>query len=152
MNRDFANVELIELDVDGWDTETVTAELPDAYAVRKDRPCRWLQRLCVWILRKLGAKAIRKRAETRWITVPIRPLLDAVDRQLRDLFLLNKRPDRIIMGRDAFQELTGDMLRAPHPFLFDAPCQATGGRARIAGVRVQVVPWLRGCVVLPEED
>jgi hypothetical protein len=135
------------------DVDFVTLDLheglkpvPDAYMFRADRPARWLQRTCLWILSKLGATAHIATAEVRRVRLDGEGFMARLYAQKRELFdQFGYDASTLLIGSEDYEEL----MESPevHQLLrFTAPY---GSRDRVFNLDVRVVPWMRGMVVLP---
>ena len=67
-------------------------------------------------------------------------------KQQEELFNQNRRPVRLLIGADDFQELMGSP-RIQEIMRFTAPI---GFGREILGLKVEVIPWMRGMVTLSE--
>lgn len=128
---------------------TTWAALQNAYSIRKDRPLVWLQRACCWVLRKLKA----------WHVAPIettveRHLIDAntfmeriwkSSRALADGF--DMKPGRLLIGAEDYCHLMKEVEPSTQPFSFDA---RYGYADRYMDLKVEVIPWMRGILLLPD--
>lgn len=138
---------------------TVTTGYFDAFEYRKDRPLRWLQRLCLWTLRKIGCWRLMPEKFTKVAYREFdegdvaKDLLRMID-GLRDL--LGDGSDYVIFaGRDDLyrvlqQHGVRDDCEEHFPWSFTMNLQQDlHGRRSAFGVPVVSVPWMQGWVVLP---
>ncbi len=96
-------------------------EMKDAFEFREDRPAHWLQRLCLWTLRKLGAFSHREvlTIERHLIGKNGKRFMDRLFEQMRNLQDgFNREPDRLLIGADDYAELMQEATR--EHFHFDA--------------------------------
>lgn len=118
------------------------------FQVREDRPAVWLQRVCAWVLGRLGAVYMEERCRvTTHLVQPMR-LLEAISRQRAEVFEhLGREGSSIAIGGEDYAELMRDPeLRSLHFFEFTTECRSAG---RVFGLRIQIIPWMKGIVVLP---
>lgn len=126
-----------------------------AYQFRDDRPCRWLQKACLWVLKKLGAHYIHKQAvvtETKHV-LDIDSAFKAIRIQKEKLFRdYHLYGTRVLIGSDDFAELmASDEINAYA--IFTKKMELWGGNlCTIFGMTVEVVPWMKGVIVMPDND
>lgn len=121
-------------------------DLTDTYAVRLDKPYAWLQRICCWVLGKLGAHAQHKQETIKTSTFDPNAVMDRVIQQYGDVFeVYDIRPTKLFIGADDFRSLMHE-VHVGYPFTFAAEytCSKT-----IFNMEVHVIPWMSGVVVLP---
>lgn len=114
------------------------------YQVRKDKPLVWLQEVCCWVLRKLGAYSEDHTTAYTHHTVDISDLVEGIYTQVGMLGSNhNLSAHRILMGSEDFAEL----CHAPQ-----ASYQLTvyASSPKFGGLTVTVIPWMKGVLVLPE--
>lgn len=121
----------------------------EQFEFRKDRPARWLQRLLLWGLAKLGC-----HVESNSVTyVEFRPndVVEALSKQRNIAYELGRGdPMDVIMGcEDLFEILR--VMPPMQAFHFDATRKVRDhhGGTYVMGMRVTVVPYMRGVVVYP---
>jgi hypothetical protein len=135
------------------DVDFVTLDLheglkpvPDAYMFRADRPARWLQRTCLWILSKLGATAQISTTEVRRVRLDGEGFMARLYAQKRELFdQFGYDASTLLIGSEEYEQLMG----SPEVYQlmrFTAPYELRG---QVFGLNVRVVPWMSGMVVLP---
>jgi hypothetical protein len=133
---------------------TTVVEIKEAFEFRKDRPAHWLQKLCIWTLRKLGAFHHSEVVtfERHVIGKKGRRFMERLFEQrcnLRDAF--NREPTRLLIGADDYAELMQEATR--EYFHFDAEYMRGGERyPKVCGLRVEVIPWMRGVLVMPNNS
>lgn len=118
------------------------------FEFRKDRPAHWLQKLCFFVLRKLGAFRIDDVISVE------RHIIDS-DEFMGRLFeqnvniqkFFNMRPERVLIGSEDYSKLMEQEI-ARHQFGFSARYAISHN---IFGLKVEVIPWMRGILVMPEE-
>lgn len=125
----------------------------NAFAVREDRPYLWLQKACCWVLGKLGAHRRDTQTKIEYRTIDADSFMVRIAEQHASVFeLLNRRPKKILIGAQDYAELMHE-TSAHYPFNFNAS-YAIGERGvtRIMGLEVQVIPWMRGVLVVPPDE
>jgi hypothetical protein len=126
--------------------------IPDTYQFRRDRGWVWLQRLALWALRKIGAQAFRDDQTVVRHTIDTRKFLDALVRQRAEIMALyHRRGERLLVGYEEFREITGIAMENPLTFAVQYDWREPGGPTLVYGMRVTVIPWMRGILVLPKE-
>ena len=66
--------------------------------------------------------------------------------------LLNRRPKKILIGAQDYAELMRETA-VHYPFAFNASYEiGERGVARIMSLEVQVIPWMRGVLVVPPDE
>lgn len=131
-------------------TESITTMVPmfDAFKFKPKGRAQWLQRLA-W--RFLNWRRAMDQAYEPTVTVK-RHLIDAdkfMDRLLKQRRALfdgyRKEGQRLVIGSEDYFELMGEPA-IHHHFNFKAEVGMSG---RLMGLDVEVVPWMRGAVVMP---
>jgi hypothetical protein len=120
--------------------------VPDAYMFRADRPARWLQRACLWVLGKLDATAQISTTEVRRVRLDGKGFMAQLYAQKRELFdQFGYDASTLLIGSEEYEQLMG----SPEVYQlmrFTAPYERRG---KIVDLDVRVVPWMSGMVVLP---
>lgn len=140
---------------------------PDVFEFRKDQGWHWLQRLCFWVLRKIGAQQLATME-----TVTYGPF-ERNDKLSETIFQLVEQtigwPDfdesewQLVMGRDTYRTLISDKelahafgflypieVRSPSPPRFGAFEQYT--RGQVHGIDITVLPWVDGFALVPKKS
>lgn len=128
----------------------------NAFAVREDRPYLWLQKACCWVLGKLGAYRRDTQTKIEYRTIDADNFMVRITKQHESVFeLLNRRhlrPKKILIGAQDYAELMRETT-VHYPFAFNASYEiVVRGVARIMGLEVQVIPWMRGVLVVPPDE
>jgi len=134
-----------------WQRDTYEVEVKDAYEYRPNGRLPWLQRIIFWIACKLGAYHLSERVEVHAVEFSPETFMEALYFQRRSLFEhFNREPKYLLIGSEDFDELMHTAVK-DNLFSFDARyyCGTRSG-PEIMGLKVCVVPWMKGCVVLPE--
>ncbi len=124
----------------------VPYQMKDTYALRKDKPFFWLQRLCCWTMGKLGAYDVGEKITYTSHTIDTRSFVERLFRQTDHLTgHFNRRPTKILIGSEDFAEMMGsEEIRQ----LMNFRTEYNHGR-EIIGLQVEVIPWMRGILVMP---
>lgn len=119
----------------------------DAFVFRADRPCKWLQRLCCWIMGKLQAYDKGETITYVRNTIDTQTFMERLFKQQDHLMgYFNRRPTRLLIGAEDFAEMMGcEQMRQQLNFR----AEYNHGR-EIMGLQVEVIPWMRGILVMPE--
>lgn len=133
-------------------TEFKTVTDNNAFAVREDRPHLWLQKACCWVLEKLGAYRQDTQTKIKYRTIDADSFMVRIAKQRESVFaLLNRRPKELLIGAEEYAELMRE-TPAHYPFYFEAQyMRGERGVAQIMGLKVRVIPWMRGVLVVPNE-
>lgn len=130
-----------------------TATDSSAFTIRDDRPHLWLQKACCWVLGKLGAYRQDTQKKIEYRTIDAASFMVRIAKQRSAVFeLLNREPKELLIGAEDYAELMHEA--STHvPFSFRAS-YAVGERgvAQIMGLKVRVIPWMRGVLVVPNDD
>ena len=129
----------------------VTTMVPmlDAFKFKPKGRAKWLQNMAWRFLNWIGAM---DQAYEQTVTVT-RHLIDSdhfIDRllkQKRNLFDgYHKSGQRLLIGSEDYAELMNSPEITMHHFSFDAEI---GFDRKIIGLKVEVIPWMRGAIVMP---
>ena len=117
--------------------------LQDTYAFNKAKKYHWLQRLCLAVLKRLGCYAVTKTVTHDRVRVDKNVLVDHIFRQRTDMSEYMSKGGYVLIGAEDFAELMKTMC-------VDSPIQFDLHRPYIAGMRIIVLPWMRGTIVVPK--
>jgi hypothetical protein len=127
--------------------ELVATPVTDAYSYRADKPLRWLQRLCLRILDRLGCQYYHNMVTYKTARGEVDTLLDAIrDQVLAIDYTYARKCEYILIGRDKMRELWGEVV--DYPLAIDVP--ATSHAREVLGMKLITVPWFEGIVCLPD--
>lgn len=123
--------------------------LEDAWSLRTDFRWKWMARLAAWLIRKIGVNARDLRVEVQRILIDPPQIIQKLMQQRRAMFDMGHDPSRVLIGAEDFAELM-QLPEARHYFTIDTEYMK-GGRdgRRVMDLKVEVVPWMRGCLVMP---
>jgi hypothetical protein len=118
----------------------------EAFQYRKDSPAPWLQKACFFVLRKLGAFYYDEKVTIERHTLDGKTFIDRLFKQQEGVIrFFNMRPTTLLIGAEDYAELMHE-LASTQRFSFHAEY---GYGREILGLTVQVIPWMRGCLVMP---
>ena len=125
----------------------------NAFAIREDRPHLWLQKACCWVMGKLGAYRRDTQTKIEYRTIDADSLITRIAKQRESVFeLTNREPRELLIGAQDYAELMHETV-STHMFSFDAAYMQGDHRNRtVMGLRVRVIPWMRGVLVVPNDD
>lgn len=118
----------------------------DAFGLTPERGWVWLQKLCIWVLRKLGCFYNKPEVEIKRHIIAPDDFMERFFKQSNALEDLRMRPAAILVGAEDYRDLMQSSL-ANEAFSFPA---RYGHGGQICGLEVIVLPTIRGMVVLPE--
>lgn len=119
----------------------------NSFEFRKDLKYHWLQKACFWILRKIGC--FRQFTDESIVVSRFQPksFMDSIMKQrfsIEDIYDI--RPERLVIGAKDFEDLMG-LPEFRQYFSFSAG--ADFNNLQMFGMTIEVVPWMKGCVLLP---
>lgn len=123
-----------------------------AYEYRKDRPLRWLQKICIFILGKLKCHYWGETVTLQEIEVNPKKFIEIFFSEISNIqSVFHMKPTRIIMGAKNYAELMSDKEFLNYFHFRTEYKYCIGGirRTEIVGLKVEIVPWLDGIIVLP---
>jgi len=126
-------------------------EINDTFAFRADRPAPWLQRACLWILRKLGCWACVDTAsiERHYIGKNGRAFMERLwERRVAIQGSFDFDPTRLLIGAQEYAELMNEPV-SNTGFQFGAEWRRGSKHGPIVmGLEVEVIPWMSGMLLL----
>lgn len=141
------------IDVVRLDRVPEVRELKEAFEFREDRSFHWLQRLCIWTLRKIGAFACTEFVtyERHVIGKNGRRFMDRLFDQMHNLQdSFDREPKRLLIGAEDYAELMKEATT--EYFSFDAEHMRGIRYPKVCGLTVEVIPWMRGVLVMPNNS
>ncbi len=127
----------------------------DVFEYRHDRPLRWLQKICFYILRKIKAFYLRHHQETAYQIVNSNDLSEKIISHIISVRnFQGKVPALIVIGREEFEALADCCI----PRYLTLTLNNNYGRSmhsydlQIGSQKFEVVvmPWLSGTIVFAE--
>lgn len=129
---------------------------PVPAAIVGSRGPAWLRRALNAALRRLDAKVQPPPipVKARRFVAPDGDFLSRLVKQQRDLLrIYNQEANTLYVGPDAWGDAAGELRNAARVMSFDTDMQIGGPRGlRICGVRVVLVPWMEGVLLVPNEE
>jgi hypothetical protein len=124
--------------------------MPDAFEVRKDFRWNWQATLASWLIRKIGVNARDRKIEVKRALIEPAKIVDAIFKQKIAHIDEHREPKRLLIGSDDFSEL---MQTIHFSDAVTIGCEyyrgdGRGGR-QVLGLDVEVIPWMRGALVMP---
>ena len=118
----------------------------EAFQLRNDRPAQWLQKACIFVLRNLRAFYIGESVTIERHTIDARTFIERLFKQQESIDrFFNMRPTTLLIGAEDYAELMHEVAASR---MFHFPAEYGYGR-EIFGITVHVIPWMRGCLVMP---
>jgi len=143
--------------------ELFPTTVEDAFEFRKDRGWRWLQRLCFWVLKKIGAHrhiTVEKVSYGPFDNAQIGGRVFEIVESTIGWRNFDASEWMLVMGRDAYRELVNDR-ELFHAFGFIKTLEVRHGpsnpvgpyfdyvRGQVYGIDIMVVPWVNGMALVP---
>lgn len=130
-------------------TVTTMQPIPDGYKFNPSGRAKWLQRLAWRFLQWRGSliQAYEPKDEVIRHVIEADTFIERILKQRNELMRgFNRDGQTLLIGSEDYAQ----MMRAPemrdHMFSFGA---RVGMDRQIVGLNVQVIPWMRGMVVMP---
>jgi len=125
-----------------------------AYSFNPERRLRWLQRLCLWILKKLKCQHYDEYISMETFKVEFDSIVDLIISQSAAINrVYSHRCKYVILGRRAMMELQIELDRQLwFNFPSDFECPQYRNRMTFAGLTIIVVPWFEGVLCLERLD
>ncbi len=122
---------------------------PEAFAYRDDVRLRWLQRILLWGLRKIGAHRQSRTETVKRETFDAQDLFNAVFEAQKEVFEY-RTPTKIYIGRSNFEEILDlPPEQAMGIYSFDMAAKyGLSGRPMLCNLPVTVLPYMRGILVV----
>jgi len=136
--------------------------IPDRYQFREEKGWRWIQKLALWTLKKIGCHAfIMEETMVRSETINLHNLTKQIMEQQADTInWYHHHGDRLLVGPTEFAELSA--LPFTHPLSLDlqymwVETDDTKYGMNLPphtytrfGLKVTVIPHMKGVLVLPK--
>ena len=130
-----------------WDETRSLVLEPDAYRFDPKRPAKWLQRLCLWVLRKLHCHNYQETVAYTTHVITLDTVFDRVLQSQENLMKRNyQEPHLLFIGAEDFAELMGNKKMRQY-FRFDVPYMYN---RTFLNMEVHVVPWMKGVLGVPK--
>jgi hypothetical protein len=151
---DYLNDQREVIQVIAYERLKEVTEIKTAFEFSPHRPAKWLQRLCLWTLAKLGCYASLEtvKIERHHIGEKGERFMSAILRQRENLIgNFDREPKRLLIGNETYAQLMGEPV-FDTGFSFVAEYymgNGPGRRPTVCGLTVEVIPWMRGMLVMP---
>lgn len=130
-------------------TVTTMHPIPDGYKFKPAGRAQWLQRLAWRFLQWRGslAQAYEPKCEIVRHTIEADTFIERILTQQHELMRgFNRDGQTLLIGGEDYAQMMCATEMRDHFFRFDA---RLGMGRQILGLNVQVIPWMRGMVVMP---
>ncbi len=119
----------------------------DTFRYTPGRPARWLQRVCIWVLRRLHCHSYREEVAYSHHVISFDKVFDKVLKNKQELLKRNYRePYLLFIGAEDLAELMGGEEMRSY-FRFDVPYMR--GRTFL-NMEIHVIPWMKGVLGVPK--
>jgi hypothetical protein len=130
-------------------TKTVQFYHSDKFEFRKDRPHHWLQKSCLFILKKLSCFYLDEKETVTRIDIDQEQVIKCVHEQVISLNRDNRTPKKVYMGRDDFERCTRQVMQSRDRYRFQADfVYAIDRERKILGLDVETIPYMNGVLVI----
>lgn len=142
-----------EIQFIGQDVVTRHVPIPDAFIFEPTGRIAWVQKLAYKFLKKTGAlhQAYKPEATITRHVIDSDKFVEKILRQKYELFNgFHRDGGRVLIGSDDYAELMNSPEVVGSYFDFSANLHiGRHGRREILGLQVEVIPWMRGILVMP---
>lgn len=132
---------------------STTVQLFDTFKFRADKKHHWLQKACLNILQRIGCNATETTVKIERLDIQPKTLIEKLIRDKEQhLNFCRWEPERVCMGPKEFNELTGERFSSNYSLTMRVPVEFyQDGRPKVLGLRITVIPWMEGMLVVPAE-
>jgi hypothetical protein len=125
---------------------SVKYESEHTFQFRSDKGWKFIQRLCFWILDRIGAYKWVEEITYKRHTIDTGSFMEKLFRQMDELRgHFNRKPKRLLIGAiDFYQLMGGDPTEFPFEFRSEYSLNN-----QIYRLTVEIIPWMRGILVMP---
>lgn len=121
----------------------------ERFEFRKDKKYHWLQKLCFFVLGKIGSYSIGEKFSYTSHSIDTLDLMENLYKQKRGILdLYNVKGERLLIGNDEYVKLT-DNHEVRHMIKFSG--EYRGGHDEVLGMEITVIPWMSGMIVVPRD-
>lgn len=129
--------------------ESVPFEYDDKYKFRKDKKYHLVQKVCLWVLDKIGAKANGVDTVYNKTVFNSNYFMEKVFTQMDNAQrVFDIRPDILLIGESDFRDIVGSK-DINQIMVFD---YSYNYNRELLGLKVCVVPWMKGYLALRKKD
>lgn len=130
---------------------TLITELDSAYQFRKDKKHHWLQKICIFILNKLGAKKmISDNIITRYEVKPQKFLDQLLDQKYYIIKQLNMTPKELLIGSEEFAKIMREEDQFRYFTMKLDYRYGTHESIFVSDLKVTVIPYMKGMILIPK--
>ncbi len=113
----------------------------------------WIQRFCFWYLKRIGAfynEPMEKEVVYKTFQVDTGKFADRVINQMHVLDeYWRMKPKHLLIGVEDYSEIMKQSVDQPFNFNIE---YCIGSRKSLFGLTVHVIPWMKGILVMPNEQ
>lgn len=127
----------------------------DVFAINPKKKALWLQKVCVWVLKKLECQWWDEKTEFTRHAIDANSFAENLYKQKAALFsYFNEDSQTLLIGSEDYSQLMA-CPEIHQSFQFRTEFKrgfkdGSGGfQVVVYGLNVKVVPWMRGMVVMP---
>jgi hypothetical protein len=134
------------------ETQTIgtLTEFRDGFEFRSDKKYHWIQNVCFWILRKIGAYRRENVFTYKRYTINPDSFMERLFKQHNYLQReFNIKPSELFIGAEDHAIMMGsDEIK--QMLSFNATYNYRDGYgSHVMGLKIHVIPWMRGIIVMP---
>lgn len=118
-----------------------------AYSFRRDKKFHFVQKICLNILRRLGAYKPNKTPAYKTFLIDNENIIRMLYDGQKVIYKHDAQPTRLYIGTREFNSLMGTFV-ADNMFTFQS--EYIQNRT-IMGFKVYVIPWMEGALLLPDD-
>ncbi len=125
-------------------------EFKDGFEFRSDKKYHSIQKVCFWILIKIGAYRRESVVTYKRYTISPDSFMERLFRQNNYLQReFNVKPSELFIGAEDYAIMMGsDEMK--QMLSFNATYSHRDGYgSHVMGLRIHVIPWMRGIIVMP---
>jgi hypothetical protein len=137
-------------------SESTRVQNPNVFSPQKGKGYWWIQRLCFWLLEKIGAYHFDDKVSIKQFTIDFDDIVEAVVKQEQLVYQISReRPRYLVLGHAQYRKLMGAtesmmMFQARFPENFNARIYPKEYQGMFQGMELLLIPWIDGMFVLPE--
>lgn len=122
-------------------------EHADCFSINTSRKHLWLQKACIWVLRKLGCNHFSTHETIRYYKMDVKSVVRAISAQYGHLMQhYDHKPTIIYMGKDQYEEfISGPEVRGRMSF-----DNSLNGMFpfQYNGMKIVLVTWMDGVILV----
>jgi hypothetical protein len=135
-----------------YERQSCLIDRQDKFEFRKDKKFKSIQKICFYLLRKIGAFSQDETISYTEIHFDEDEFIEKIFKIINNMeCIFNKRPKRILIGRDDFNKLMNKNYIMMQKIEFDTKYRyGNSSGYSIMGLHVEIIPWMEGILVMPE--